>query len=183
MSPGHGWHWSWCICNRWLDAIMPENWLIWRFSKYFHSIHTGSISLQNGRRVHQQPDEFNFLWINRWHGLCMIYLCVLWFLYVLWWGWHDIVKHEGLISNSPWFEVRSAVNGLKTIIGRIYIDGLAINVLSEECDIIECDWLSLVELLIYYAIDALLTVINLLGNPFIGFQILMILNCCWLVAR
>ena len=38
-------------------------------------------------------------------------------------------------------------------------------------------------LLFYYAIDPLLTVINLLGNPFIGFQIFMILNCRWLVAR
>ena len=75
------------------------------------------------------------------------------------------------------------VNGLETIIGRIYIDGLAINVLSEECDVIEFDWLWVVELLIYYVKDVLLLVIYLLGNPFIGFQIFIILHCCWLIAR
>ena len=45
------------------DGLMPScqrNWLIWSFSKYYHSIHTGSISLQNGRLVHQQPDELMF---------------------------------------------------------------------------------------------------------------------------
>ena len=156
--------------------------LFWRFSKYFHSTHTGFISLQNGKARPPVNWWINFLWINRWHRVCMIYLCVLWFLYVLCWWWHNIVKQEGLIGNSPWFEVWSVVNGLETIIGRIYIDGLAINVLSEECDIIEFDWLWVVELLIYYAIDVLLLVINLLGNPFIGFQIFMILHC-WLVAR